>query len=454
MPMPGTRHPLRPAPHPVPAAGGSPADTASTWDNEPVPAPRLTRILPAGLIRFLTAGDRELPPGDRVPPSCPPGETVEMPDGGPVPDGRFGVAGLLAWMLILVFPAWSVVDQPGGPDWVTLALLVCSGALYIVLAYTATHRQLRPVIRYPTLAVYLVISLYLAALFGPNNGTMLMVFPAMAMALVLPIRAAFGGVLTIALAGCVIGYLGHGSAGAVFGLAFSSFVSGLVVFAMRRLFLVIRLLREARQDLARAAVTEERLRFSRDLHDLLGHSLSVIVVKAEVVRRLVGRDPDAAASAAGDIELVGRQALTEVREAVTGYRQRPLHDELDGARSALTDAGIDPVVRLTAGPLGEPADTLIGWAVREGVTNTIRHSRAHRCEIDVRRDDDGVVLTVRDDGVGPGTLAGADLADRPGHHGLRGLTERLAAVGGTITAGPGPGGRGFQLTATVPATAE
>ncbi|WP_416976099.1 histidine kinase, partial [Streptomyces sp. 4F14] len=103
----------------------------------------------------------------------------------------------------------------------------------------------------------------------------------------------------------------------------------------------VRELRAAREELATRAVAEERLRFSRDLHDLLGHTLSVIVVKSEAARRLAHRDLDAALSQIGDIEAVGRQALTEIREAVTGYRRGSLSTELDHAVSALRAADVE-----------------------------------------------------------------------------------------------------------------
>jgi len=190
-------------------------------------------------------------------------------------------------------------------------------------------------------------------------------------------------------------------------------------------------------------VAQERLRFSRDLHDLLGHSLSLMVVKAEVARRLGPADGAASAREAADIETIGRRALAEVREAVTGYRERLLATELTGARSALADAGIRAVVREPGPPLPGAVDDAFAWAVREGVTNVIRHSGAHECVIDVRRDECAAILTIVDNG--------ATVADQhpTRGNGLRGLSERLDLLGGTLRAGPDPAG-GFRLTATVP----
>ncbi len=138
-------------------------------------------------------------------------------------------------------------------------------------------------------------------------------------------------------------------------IAYATWISTMVTAAIMRLSEAVRELRAAREELARRAVEKERLRFSRDLHDLLGHTMSVIVVKSEAARRLAARDLDAALAQITDIEAVGRQALTEIREAVTGYRQGSLATELDRARSALTAAGVTLAVTPLR-PTARPAD--------------------------------------------------------------------------------------------------
>ncbi|MEV7670159.1 sensor histidine kinase [Streptomyces sp. NPDC000963] len=240
-----------------------------------------------------------------------------------------------------------------------------------------------------------------------------------------------------------------------FGVVYGTFISVMVTAAILALNETVRELRATREELARTAVEKERLRFSRDLHDLLGHTLSVIVVKSEAARRLAPRDLDAALAQVADIESVGRQALTEIREAVTGYREGSLAAELDRARDALSSAGIEPVVR-RSGPLLEPAaEALFGWVVRESVTNAVRHSGASRCVVEVSGPAAGRArLTVTDDGRGdgpPGPGAAAPGPDGPGS-GLRGLRERLAAAGGTLESGPAPGG-GFRVVAELPVEA-
>jgi two-component system sensor histidine kinase DesK len=150
-----------------------------------------------------------------------------------------------------------------------------------------------------------------------------------------------------------------------------------------------------------------------DLHDLLEHSLSLIVVKAEVVRRMASRDAGRVIAEATEIETIGRRALEEVREAVTGYRESGLDPELGRARHSLLEAGIEPTIDLSEALLTAEADALLGWVVREGVTNVLRHSRARHCRIEVDGQDGHASLRVEDDGVGgtappgkrPGPLA-------------------------------------------------
>jgi two-component system sensor histidine kinase DesK len=222
----------------------------------------------------------------------------------------------------------------------------------------------------------------------------------------------------------------------------TTFLAGLCTYGYRRQFAVIAELKRTREELARTAVSAERVRFSRDLHDLLGHTLSVIVVKAEAVRRLVQRDRDAAAGHAADIEVIGRQALQEVREAVSGYRDAGLALELDRARSALAAAGIECMVSESGPALAPETDTLLSWVVREGVTNVVRHSGARHCHISLRRDGDPVRMEISDDG------NGGDPAGALGSSGLRGLGERLAASGGRLEARGLS--QGFSLAAEIP----
>jgi two-component system sensor histidine kinase DesK len=234
--------------------------------------------------------------------------------------------------------------------------------------------------------------------------------------------------------------------------------------ASRRIELVENL-RETRAELARMAVADERLRIARDLHDLLGHSLSLITIKAELAGRVIGTDPDRAAREIADLETVARRSLGEVRAAVTSYRQPSLAGELAAARQMLAAAGMDCQVRAPASvDLAPEAEGLLAWTVREGATNVVRHSGARTVTITVTVTDSAVTAEVTDDGVGPGLEAshGASSHGAAGHGrgepgagppgaGLAGLAERARRAGAEISAGEGPGGKGFRLSVRVPA---
>ena len=201
-------------------------------------------------------------------------------------------------------------------------------------------------------------------------------------------------------------------------------------------------LRRTRAELARVAVAEERERFSRDLHDLLGHTLSVMVVKAQAVRRLAAQDPDAAAGHAADIEQIGRQALVDVRQAVDAMRAPTLAEELDGARRALDAAGIATTVDGLGRRRRRPRTRCWPGCVREGATNVLRHSGASACRIALTDVGGRIALTIADDGVGgPSTPA-----FRTG--GLEGLRDRVVSAGGALVVEPSDDG--FRLVATLP----
>lgn len=278
-----------------------------------------------------------------------------------------------------------------------------------------------------------------------------LLFPLLSLATGAVLRGRRLGLIIIGLAVSVGVLSGFHDGWDSVGVAYGTFISGMVTAAVLALSETVRELRATREELARAAVERERLRFSRDLHDLLGHTLSVIVVKSEAARRIAHRDLGAAMTQITDIESVGRQALAEIREAVTGYREGSLATELDRARSALTAAGIEPVVRQSGPPLTARTEALLGWVVREAVTNAVRYSAARRCEITVESGEEQVRLRVGDNGRGVDDRSSSDAATSGvGGTGLKGLTERLAAAGGSLTAGPGPRG-GFLVTAELPA---
>jgi two-component system sensor histidine kinase DesK len=201
-------------------------------------------------------------------------------------------------------------------------------------------------------------------------------------------------------------------------------------------------LRRTQDELARTAVAVERERIGRDLHDILGHSLTAIAVKAGLARRLIDRDTPAAAAEIVDVERLAREALSDVRATAAGYRDVSLAGELAVARSVLQAAGIRAVLPTAVDDVSPQGRQVFGYVVREAVTNVIRHSGAGRCEILLSP----VRLEVRDDGRG-GSGGGRSLFGPPAS-GLDGLERRVADVGGTFVAGPLPGG-GFHVVASV-----
>ena len=238
------------------------------------------------------------------------------------------------------------------------------------------------------------------------------------------------------------------SAGAIIGFATPTLGIGMLMLVVADLRTRNRELHAARAELARLAVADERARFARDLHDLLGHSLSVIALKAELAGRLMREQPAEAAGHVSEIEQVARGALTEVREAVSGYRQPTLDDEIAGAKMALSAAGIEAQIERPAVTFDPAIEAVLAWTVREGATNVIRHSGAGHCSVKVMAGLGEAGVEVLDDG------PGCEDAIANGHdgHGLEGLRERVARLHGQIEAGVGAAG-GYRLAVRVPVPA-
>jgi two-component system sensor histidine kinase DesK len=247
----------------------------------------------------------------------------------------------------------------------------------------------------------------------------------------------------VAIAGLAVVTGGLGVVSGMAWLVLPTAAIGLWATAFVRQVAAVAELRSAREELAKMAVNEERLRFARDLHDLLGHSLSLITLKSELAGRLLPDEPEKAEAEVSDIEEVARQALGEVREAVAGYRSPTLDEELTGAREMLGAADISCRIENEAGLLPKEIDGVLAWAVREGTTNVIRHSQAQNCLIVLAREADKVHAEITDDGRG-------ETNEGISGSGLSGLAERVAGFGdGEFEAGPQPGG-GFRLRVDLP----
>jgi two-component system, NarL family, sensor histidine kinase DesK len=243
-----------------------------------------------------------------------------------------------------------------------------------------------------------------------------------------------------------IGWLIGLSAYSIGSSLFYIVIVGLVVVFLMHVIKANGELRAARKEIERLAVTAERLRIARDLHDLLGHNLSLIALKSELARRLVSVAPERAAIEIGDIEQVARTTLQEVREAVASYRQPALASELEAAQEILAAAGIIYKYQgreqmLTGIP--PAAEAILSWAVREGVTNVIKHSRAQHCMIALTRDEHTIGIEIADDGRALSSVNG------DAGNGLRGLAERTKSFDGRFEAASRTNG-GFRLAITLP----
>ncbi|WP_079188969.1 sensor histidine kinase [Streptomyces kebangsaanensis] len=226
-------------------------------------------------------------------------------------------------------------------------------------------------------------------------------------------------------------------------------LTGLVVYGLSRLADLIREVQTAREELARLAITQERLRFARDLHDLLGYSLSTITLKCELTYRFIRLDPERAETEITEILQTARQALADVRAVASSYLHMSLRREVSSAESLLQTIGIRTEVRIDAELPAGHVDTVMATVLREGITNVLQHSKAQHCVIEAAVIDDRVRITVANDGVGAECSTLHPVNPGGGGSGLNNLITRVGALGGQLTAGVREDGW-FQLTAEVP----
>ena len=259
-------------------------------------------------------------------------------------DPRGRVLCMATALAFLAFPISDLLSGrlSGGSEVVAAAGLAAFATLYLRLFWIlpSIARQ-RWTEGSALLAALAALSVGLSIAFG-DNFLGLLVYLAVALGLVLPTRIALAGIA--AVAGAAVAITGE------FDVAVQVLALGVVLVAVRRLMEMVRELEAARAQVAELAASEERVRISRDLHDLLGHNLSVVALKSQLAQRLLGRDPQAAEGEMRDIESVARTSLQEARAAVQGLRRASLAAELDRARDALEAAGIEVEVR-TTGPL-------------------------------------------------------------------------------------------------------
>ncbi|WP_234435124.1 MULTISPECIES: sensor histidine kinase [Streptomyces] len=364
------------------------------------------------------------------------------------------VAWMMLWMLYLAYPAGDLLSGNHSTTGKVLGWCCLAGFVgaYVLLVIFRSQAGMRPRACVVIVATMIGLATAASAVLGAAFLT-LFIYASVCLAIIIPARYALRALLAMAVLTAAVG-LGIGAGNDnISTFALSAFLSGVAMTGLQRLVATMKELREARAAVAHLAASEERLRLARDLHDLLGHSLSLITLKSELAGRFMDAGKDEAARAqVADIEQVARQSLIDVREAVTGFRRPTLPVELAAARTALAAAQ----VRLEAAPelvdawpgLANEEAGALAWALREAVTNIVRHGEgATVCTVtaDESWESGGeryAVLEIADNGRGPGK-------SQPGN-GLSGLEERLALVGGRLETGPGERGKGFRLRASVP----
>lgn len=365
------------------------------------------------------------------------------------PRGMAKNTGAFVWLAFILFPAANAVARHGTAlrHGLTIAGAVAFVAIYVALVLLWRARSADRLLA-ALFAGLVAIATALTLSDGASWGFLFTYCAACAG--LISRRLGLAGVLGCAALAAVSSAIGGAGGGQVIGWVASSAGIGMLILVMRDLRVRNDELSRARAELARMAVAEERERFARDLHDLLGHSLSLIALKSELAERLLHDRPDAAAQELDDIQAVARQSLSEVRDAVSGYRRPTIEHELEGARTALAAAGVDVEVERAQATLDPEVEAVLAWAIREGATNVIRHSRATRCQLRITAGLSDAGVEVLDDGVG--AVAGAGSSNgHGGGHGLTGLSERARPLSGIVEAGARPDG-GYRLAVTLPTT--
>jgi two-component system sensor histidine kinase DesK len=373
-----------------------------------------------------------------------------LPDNVSMP--RLWTSFAVAWLLVLGVVVWRLATAGLSParlgGGVACLALLAFSYWWLTIRHTpavadltADRRGVRPEVAVAAALAAMAACVCVLTFLAPGvEMWWLMMYPIVAAGLSLVPAVAAAAITVLIAIGYVAAWLTDGRIDPMFLLQITF---GASAVALRHLTATVAQLDCARDGLARAAVNQERLRFARDLHDLLGRSLSTIILKSELAGRLAPSAPARAASEIADVERTARDALLQVRAAVAGYRRPSLVSELVAARELLAAAGIDARIDSSPTTLPPVVDGLLGWAVREGITNVVRHSRARSCTIRVARHAGRATAEIVDDGGGSGAAGNGRGC------GLAGLMERATAAGGQVDAGPMAGG-GFRLAVDVP----
>ncbi len=336
------------------------------------------------------------------------------------------------WIVYSVFFVIDPIQRKSAFHWMLLAIVYpIFLTLYLIPHFTTGRKQLAAV------AAMFVLGL----VYVPYNYSAFGIFIFAIATLPFCFKSPRTVLLLISAACAVIlveGLLLHMSMWVWGGAIFFSFIVGGANTAMAQEKAANAKLRLAHEEVEHLAKMAERERIARDMHDVLGHTLSVIVLKAQLAERLIIRDPEKAAVEIKDLESIARKALGEVREAIRGYRSEGLAAELERTQRTLDAAGVRFECNSAPPQISAARETVLSLVLREAVTNIVRHAKASHCKVVFSTEGESHQLCVEDDGCGGILKEGS---------GLRGMRERIEAMGGKLTI---DSQNGTRLTVNLP----
>jgi two-component system sensor histidine kinase DesK len=340
------------------------------------------------------------------------------------------------WLAYLFFFLWEpVMEHAGWRTWIATSAALCA-FLFFYFSFFKSRK--------PWSLICLGGIMALGIIFAPFNGGAANFF--IYAASMVPFALETEWAAALAIAGVVATalletWLLHIQNGFVFPATFlSTFIGAANIYFAQRIR-HIEQLRAAHAEVEQLAKVAERERIARDLHDVLGHTLSLITLKSELAGKLIDRDPAQAKLEIRDVEQTARQALAEVRQAIGGYRSKGLAAEMKQAQATLETAGVEAQVQFAAIELPATQESVLALALREAVTNVVRHAQARHCGVQFERVNGHWRLEIHDDGRGGRAMEG---------NGLRGMRERVEALGGILQR---DSSRGTSLTIQFPVTA-
>ena len=338
------------------------------------------------------------------------------------------------WLAYLLFFLWQpVVDHVGWRTWTATVAGLCA-FLFLYFSFFGSRK--------PWSLIYLTGIVALGIVFAPVNGgaANFFIYAASMVPFALETEwSAARAIAAVVATAALEAWLLHIQNGFLFPATFLSTVIGAANIYFAQRIRHIEELRAAHAEVEQLAKVAERERIARDLHDVLGHTLSLITLKSELAGKLIDRDPAQAKLEIRDVEQTARQALADVRQAIGGYRSKGLAAEMKQAQATLETAGVKAHVHASAIELPAAQESVLALALREAVTNVVRHAQASHCGVQFERVNGYWQLEIHDDGRGGLAMEG---------NGLRGMRERVEALGGSLHRDTS---RGTRLTLQFPA---